>query len=130
MGRLRSDSGSSVGYQPWGAIRWLLPLYLVVLMVFWGAQHADGVIVPVKDTMTITPVPTALRCSQAYPCFYPAAYAADIVFPVINLHQAENWRPGGHTAWAYLAVASVATGLGWVLTTLAAAAFTGIFRRD
>jgi hypothetical protein len=120
------------GYQPLRAVGLLVAVYLAVLLVVWGAQHQDRVIVPAKDTKAIRPVPTALHCSPGYPCFYPAGYALDVVVPIINLRQAENWRPNGHApwGWAYFAVGWVATGLGWAFTTLAVAGYTGLVRRD
>ncbi len=120
------------GYQPLRAVGLLVAVYAAVLLVVWCAQHHDSVIVPAKDTKTIAPVPTALRCSPAYPCFYPAGYAVDVVVPIINLRQAENWRPDGHAAWgwAYIAVGWVASGLGWAFTTLAVAGYTGLVRKD
>jgi hypothetical protein len=120
------------GYQPLRAVGLLVALYAVVLLVFWGAQHYDSVIVPAKDTKAITPVPTAQHCSPAYPCFYPAGYAIDVVVPIVNLGQAEHWRPDGHAAWGsvYLGVEWVATGFGWAFTTLAVAGYTGLVRKD
>jgi len=90
------------------------------------------VIIPAKDINTIAPVPTALHCSPAYPCFYPAAYAVDVVVPIINLRQAENWRLNGHAVWgwAYIGGCWVFTGFGWAFTTLAVAGYTGLVRKD
>jgi hypothetical protein len=120
------------GYQPLRAVGLLMAVYVAVLLVFWIAQHHDGVMVPAKDTKNVAPVPTALHCSPAYACFYPAGYAVDVVVPIINLRQAENWRPDGHAAWGwtYIAVGWVAIGLGWAFTTLAVAGYTGLVRRD
>jgi hypothetical protein len=120
------------GYQPLRAVGLLAAVYVAVLLVFWGAQHHDSVIVPAKDTKNITPAPTGLHCVPAYPCFYPAGYAVDVVVPIINLRQAENWRPNGHAAWgwAYIAVSWIATGLGWAFTTLAVAGYTGLIRKE
>jgi hypothetical protein len=120
------------GYQPLRAVGLLVAIYLVVLGIFWFAQHQDNAIVPAKNTKAITPAPTALHCSSAYPCFYPAGYAVDIVVPIINVRQAENWRANGHAAWgwAYIAVGWVGTGLGWAFTTLAVVGYTGLVRRD
>jgi hypothetical protein len=119
------------GYQPLRAVGLLFAVYAAVLLVIWGAQHQDEVMVPAKDTRTVTPVPSALHCSPAYPCFYPAGYAVDVVVPIINLRQAENWRPDGHAAWGwiYIAVGWIATGLGWAFTTLAVAGYTGLIRK-
>jgi hypothetical protein len=132
LGSWLSDKTFGHGYQPWRAIAWLIALYLAVLLVFSAAQNTDGAMVPAKDTMAISSVPTASQCSSSYPCFSAARYASEIVFPAINWHQAEYWRLGGSAAWisAYTAVESIATPIGWALTTLAVAAFTGIFRRD
>jgi hypothetical protein len=120
------------GYQPLRAVGLLAAVYIAVLLVFWGAQHYDKVIVPTNDTKTIAPAPTALHCSPGYPCFYPAGYAVDVVVPIVNLRQAENWRPNGHASWGwtYITVGWVATGLGWAFTTLAAAGYTGLVRKD
>jgi hypothetical protein len=132
LGNWLLDKTIRHGYQPLRAVGLLLAVYVAVLLVAWGAQHHDSVIVPAKDTKTSTPVPTALHCSPAYPCFYPAGYAVDVVVPIVNLRQAENWRPNGHVAWgwAYIAVGWAATGLGWAFTTLAVAGYTGLVRKD
>jgi hypothetical protein len=132
LGNWLLDKTIRHGYQPLRTIGLLVAVYAAVLLVFWGAQHDDSVIVPAKDTKTITPVPTAQHCSPAYPCFYPAGYAVDVVVSIVNLGQAEHWRPDGHAAWgsACLGVAWVATGLGWAFTTLAVAGYTGLVRKD
>ena len=132
LGNWLLDKTIKHGYQPLRAVVLLAAVYLAVLLVAWGAQHHDSVIVPAKDTKSIAPAPTALRCSPAYPCFYPAGYAVDVVVPIVNLRQAENWRVNGQASWgwAYLAVGWVATGLGWAFTTLAVAGYTGLVRKD
>jgi hypothetical protein len=132
LGNWLLDKTIRHGYQPLRAVGLLVAVYVVVLLVFWGAQHHDSVLVPAKDTKAITPVPSALHCSSAYPCFYPAGYAVDVVVPIVNLGQAENWRPDGHApwGWAFLAVGWIATGLGWAFTTLAVAGYTGLVRKD
>jgi hypothetical protein len=131
-GNVLFDKLFGYGYQPMRAIAWLIGLYAVVLLVFLVAQHQDGLLVPAKDTKSLTPAPTALQCSAGYPCFYPAGYAVDVVVPIINLRQAENWRPNGDAAWgwAYIVVVWVGTGLGWAFTTIAVVAYTGLVRKD
>jgi hypothetical protein len=132
LGNWLLDKTIKHGYQPLRAVGLLIAVYAAVLLMVWGAQHHDNMIVPAKDTKTITPVPTALHCSPAYPCFYPAGYAVDMVVPIVNLRQAENWRLNSHAAWgwAYTTGGWVATGLGWAFTTLAVAGYTGLVRRD
>jgi uncharacterized protein YjbI with pentapeptide repeats len=119
------------GYQPLRAVGWLALLYVVVLLMFWWAQHRDSVIVPTRDFGAHS-APTALKCRSDYPCFYPAGYAFDVVIPIIKVGQADNWRPDGQApwGWAYLTGSWLATGLGWGLTTLAVAGYTGIIRKE
>jgi hypothetical protein len=132
LGNWLLDKTISHGYRPLRAVAFLVAVYALVLVGAFAGQHYDNLIVPAKDTKDITPVPTALHCSPAYPCFYPAGYAVDVVLPIVNLRQAENWRPDGHAAWgsAFIAVEWIATGLGWAFTTLAVAGFTGIVHKD
>ena len=132
LGNWLLDKTIKHGYQSLRAVVLLAAVYLVVLLVAWGAQHHDSVIVPAKSIKDIEPVPTAMQCSPGYPCFYPAGYAVDVVVPIINLRQAENWRVDGQASWgwAFLAVGWVATGLGWAFTTLAVAGYTGLIRKE
>jgi hypothetical protein len=53
-------------------------------------------IVPAKDTTGLHPPPVAARCTTDYPCFSPVGYAIDTVIPLINIHQAEYWRPNAN----------------------------------
>ncbi|MFJ2582823.1 hypothetical protein [Kitasatospora aureofaciens] len=55
-----------------------------------------------------------------------------MVVPLINVHQADNWRPNGDVSWgwAWTAGTWTATGLGWALSTLAVAGYTGLIRKD
>jgi hypothetical protein len=132
LGNRLLDTTIKHGYQPLRAIVLLVAVYLAVLGVFSYAQHHDDVIVPAKETKEIKPPPTARRCSPAYPCFYPAGYAVDVVVPIVDLGQAENWRVNGDARLGrvYIAVAWLATGLGWAFTTLAVAGYTGLVRSD
>jgi hypothetical protein len=90
------------------------------------------VIVPAKDIRTLTPTPTALQCTASYACFYPAGYALDVVVPIVNVRQAENWRPNGEAdwGWAYVGGSWLATGFGWAFSTLAVVGYTGLVRKD
>jgi hypothetical protein len=68
LGNWLLDKTIKHGYQPLRAVGLLVAVYLAVMLVAWGAQHHDSVIVPAKDTKSITPAPTALHCSPGYPC--------------------------------------------------------------
>ncbi|MFF4148478.1 hypothetical protein ACFY0A_46360 [Streptomyces sp. NPDC001698] len=120
------------GYKPLNAVWWLIGVYILVFLAFLLAQHHDAAMIPAKPTTPLQEVPTARDCVQNYPCFYPAGYAVDVVIPLINVHQVENWRPNGDApwGWALSAGAWVATGLGWALSTLAVAGYTGLIRKD
>jgi hypothetical protein len=120
------------GYRPLRATALLAVVYLAVLLALWAAQPRPGLIVPAKDVRTIDPAPTAERCVDGYPCFYPAGYAVDAVIPLLHLRQVENWRLNGSAdwGWAFIAGTWVATGLGWAFSTLAVVGYTGLVRKD
>jgi hypothetical protein len=128
------------GYQPLRAVALLLAVYLGTFGAFWAAQHhppsrpsyALDLVVPAKDVKTLQPSPTARRCTATYPCFYPALLALDTVVPIINIHQAENWRLNGDApfGWALVTISTAATLLGWGFSTLAVVGYTGLVRRD
>jgi hypothetical protein len=120
------------GFQTWRALAGLVGLYAIAFSAFLFAQHQQGLITPANTQAAEREHPTALQCAPTYPCFYPAGYAIDIVFPLINLHQAENWRADGHHSWgwAWITGTWVATGLGWALATLVVVGYTGLARRD
>ncbi len=120
------------GFQTWRALAGLLGLYAIAFSAFLFAQHQPGLITPANAQAAAHGHPTATQCAATYPCFYPAGYAVDIVFPLINLHQAENWRADGDHSWGWAWVAGTwaATGLGWSLATLVVVGYTGLARRD
>ena len=126
------DTTIRYGFQTWRALAGLVGLYAIVFSAFLFAQHQQGLITPANTQATAREHPTATHCVASYPCFYPAGYAVDIVFPLINLHQADNWRADGHHSWgwAWITGTWVATGLGWSLATLVVVGYTGLARRD
>ncbi|MGW7719187.1 hypothetical protein ACWGKK_33510 [Streptomyces chartreusis] len=120
------------GYQPLRAVGLLAAVYILVLLAALAAGQSEGVIVPANDTKDLSPAPTAQHCTGNYPCFYAAGYAVDVVIPLINTQQSDNWRINGDApwGWAWTAGSWIATGLGWAFSTLAVAAYTGIIKRD
>jgi len=65
--------------------------------------------------------------------FHAAAYAADLVVPVLSLGQTDAWAPsrdrgfwGGVLWWARWLFAA----LGWIVTAFGAAAITGIIQKE
>jgi hypothetical protein len=118
------------GYQTWRAVAGLAAVYVVVLIVFWLAQHRTDLIVPAQASVGLHPAPAATSCTSRYPCFSPAGYAIDTVIPLINVHQAEYWRPNASApgGWFLVYVTWTGIGLGWALTTLIVAGYTGLVR--
>jgi hypothetical protein len=123
------DVSIRYGYQTWRAVAGLAALFLVVLAIFWLAQYRTNLIVPAQ-TITLGPTPTVARCTGHYPCFSPVGYAIDTVIPLINVHQADYWRPNASVSdgWVLTYVTWVGTGLGWALATLIVAGYTGLIR--
>jgi hypothetical protein len=83
---------------------------------------------PVDSIAGLHPVPSALHCVASYPCFYPAGYAFDVVFPLVNVRQAEFWSINGAAAggWALVAITWIMTILGWVGATFLVAGLTSL----
>jgi hypothetical protein len=125
------DKTIRYGYQTWRAFVWLAALYAAVLVIALIAQHHGAAVVPAKDTTGINPAPSALVCVSKYPCFYPTGYAFDTVVPIINIHQADYWRPDSTAVWGdtLLWFSWAGTVIGWLLVTLAVAGYTGLVRR-
>ncbi|SIO31636.1 hypothetical protein [Vannielia litorea] len=73
------------------------------------------------------------QAGQDWETFSSLAYAADLVIPLVNFGQEEAWAPStsrspwGRVGWG---LRWFAKGLGWIVTALAAAALTGVIRRD
>ena len=68
-----------------------------------------------------------------YETFQPVAYAADLLVPLVDLGQEAAWAPStsrsdwGRALWW---VRWLAKAVGWVIAALAAAAITGVIRRE
>lgn len=132
LGNWLLDKTIKYGYQTWRAAVALALLYLVTVFAFMFAQHQRNLIIPSQQANTRSTTQTALHCVPDYPCFYPAGYALDIDVPLINIHQADNWRVNGSGQWGWVWVAGtwVATVTGWALATLLVAGYSGIVRKD
>jgi hypothetical protein len=125
------DKTIKYGYQSWRAGAGLAALFIIVWVLSVVAQHLH-IIVPVGNVTGLKMTPSADRCMADYPCFFPAGYAIDTVIPIINVHQAQYWGPGGHGPWGWAWVTGtwIATALGWALATLLVAGYTGLVRQD
>jgi hypothetical protein len=126
-----ADKTVQYGYQNWRAGLAMVAIYLEIMILSILAQH-HGLIVPIGDTTGLPRMPTATQCSADYPCFDPAGYAVDVVFPLINVHQAEFWGINAAAPWgqAAAAILLVSTVLGWVGATFLVSGLTSLVRRQ
>jgi hypothetical protein len=116
------------GYDLRRAAVWLAMLYVAVVLAFVAAQHHSGTLVATERTSPPLPGDAALHCRPAYPCFYPMTHALDLVVPILDVPQADAWRPERNTF--YVGVTVAATVLGWAFSTLTVLGFTGIARKE
>ena len=125
------DKTIKYGYQNWRAIWFMAAIYVIVAVVLLFAQ-GHGLIVPVGSINGLHPVPVATRCHTNYPCFYPFGYSLDVVFPLINVHQAQFWGVNGAAPWGRVLISFtwVATALGWVGASFLLAGLTSLVRRN
>lgn len=75
----------------------------------------------------------ALAPGKDYETFYSFAYALDVVVPVLDLGQTDAWAPSpARGEWGYrlFYLQKMFVVLGWVVTAIAAAAISGMIRRD
>jgi len=68
--------------------------------------------------------------ASSYPAFSPWMYSLDTLLPVLDMGQRTFWRPnptkqGGRMAMTYFYVQSV---VGWALSLLAVAGFSGLVK--
>lgn len=134
------------GYKPFRSLGWLLGLWLVAAYLAANAWYG-GSMVPnsavilnstewraVEDETLAAQLWSDLgQPGQDWETFSAIAWGFDVVVPIIDVGQTSAWAPSpargvsGHLAWWGRWVLSV---LGWVVAALAAAAFTGIIRRE
>lgn len=107
------------GYRSHRAFIWALAFVLVGAIVFYEANR-NHLIVPAKADGT------------GIASFNPFAYSLDTFLPIINLRQRESWIPDGQDSsgfmvqvylWIHIIV-------GWILTTLGVAGFTGLVKKE
>jgi hypothetical protein len=114
------------GYETQRVIAFVAVLWLASIYPFHLAQ-THHVMQPASSYSG--PTPGATRCTAAYPCFVPAVYSLEILFPVINPHQVAYWLPSGvsplgRLLWVYVWCAIL---LGWVLSIAVAGGIGHLF---
>jgi hypothetical protein len=115
-GVLRLTTG--YGYDPLRSIAWIIAEVVIGAVVFKLAFDHRALV----DTTD----------KGARTTFNPFFYSLDVFLPIVDFNQAQFWIPTGHGllgavtqwfAWFHIAV-------GWMLSTLAVAGFSGLVRTD
>lgn len=135
------------GRSPMLAFAWLAAVWLVGAAVFWDAERTGalrpndgGAIASAAWQGCAGAAPSRMACWQAtpagrdWPAFQPLAHSLDLTLPVIDLDMARWWTPDEGADWRWAAAtrtwAWVQMGLGWFLSLLAVAGFSGIVKSD
>jgi hypothetical protein len=136
------------GYKPWLSLAWLgglIGLMMLAAQFTWTAGDFapnSAVILTSQDWKTIADGPSENPAAdwtdtqapgKDYETFYSFAYALDVVVPVLDLGQTDAWAPsparGNWGYWMFYAQKMFIVA-GWVVTAIAAAAISGMIRRD
>jgi hypothetical protein len=149
------------GYRPWNALVALAAVFAVAWALA-SATWTEGSFAPNSDVILTSPAWMELMetdCIGPLPddyfndcvknpadkwsatdapgmdwdSFHSAAYAVDLVVPILNLGQTEAWAPSkdrGPFGWWLWWGRWVLIAAGWFVTTLGVAALTGIIRRE
>lgn len=136
------------GYKPWLSLWWLgclVGLMMLAAQATWNAGDFapnSAVVLTSQDWKAIADGPSenpaadwtdALAPGKDYETFYSFAYALDVVVPVLDLGQTDAWAPSpARGDWGYwmFYLQKIFIVLGWVVTAIAAAAISGMIRRD
>ena len=104
------------GYQPELSLRWLGLFLVIGAIVFHLAKTAELM----EETNGQPPT-----------TFNPIVYSLDALIPVIDFKQEKFWIPKGEGKFGILVqiYGWIHTIMGWALTTLAIAAFSGLLRK-
>ncbi len=136
------------GYKPLRSLAWIAGLVTVMMIaaqLTWKAGDFapnSAVVLTSQDWKAIADGPSenpaadwtdALAPGKDYETFYAFAYALDVVVPVLDLGQTDAWAPsparGEWGKWMFY-LQKIFIVLGWVVTAIAAAAISGMIRRD
>jgi len=129
------------GYAPRFALYWSLGVVLLGSLLFWSGNRqslmspvADGVY---KDAAYLS----SGTLPDGYQTFNAVIYSLDVFLPIVDLHQEATWQPNSSKR-CFVGGADFACGsllryyfwiqivIGWALTTLAVAGFSGLVRKD
>jgi len=95
------------------------------------SEHSKQMIV--EDMIPAHPWTAPDAPGKDYETFYSFAYALDVVVPVLDLGQTDAWAPSpARGDWGYrlFYLQKIFIVAGWLVTAIAAAAISGMIRRD
>jgi hypothetical protein len=118
------------GYKSWRAIVLIIALFLAGTGIFAWA-FADGIMVPTATDVILTPdYQRAGVMPRDYPAFAPWAYSADVLLPIVDLHQESYWLPDARRplGWIVRAYLWFQIAAGWALSSIFVVAVTGLVR--
>lgn len=136
------------GYKPWLSLWWLggmVAIIMIAAQATWNAGDFapnSAVVLTSSDWKSIADGPSGNPAAdwtasnapgKDYETFYAFAYALDVVVPVLDLGQTDAWAPSpARGDWGYrmFYLQKMFIVLGWVVTAIAAAAISGMIRRD
>jgi hypothetical protein len=135
------------GRMPMMAFAWLAVVTALGTALFWDAErngalrpNDPGAIAATAWQGCIGTQPSRLTCWRATPAgrdwpeFQPVIYSLDLALPVVDLQMARWWTPDETADWPWAAATRwwkwVQIGLGWALSLLAVAGFSGIVKSD
>jgi hypothetical protein len=135
------------GRRPMLAFAWLAVIWLLGAAIFHQADRAGalrpnngGVLLSAAWQACKDEEPDRLACWRAkpegrdWPHFDPLVYSLDLALPVVNLQMAQWWTPDEAAAWQWAeATRRWKWGqiiLGWALSLLAVAGFSGLVKTD
>lgn len=130
------------GYQPHRALLFALAFVLLGGFIF-AEGYSQDLISPSKfETKVPTTTSISSQIPKEYPKFNAFVYSLDLFLPIVDLRQKSYWQPNSKTGseilttLVYIQWGSVVQYyfwmhilLGWFLTTLWVAGFTGLVRR-
>ncbi|GAB2569417.1 oxidoreductase [Paractinoplanes abujensis] len=107
------DATVGYGHRPGLALVWLAALLILGSLLFTAFHHGGAVL--------------AKGGAGPTPAFNPPLFTLDLLLPVVNLRQRDNWVVVG-TAAQY--VSAVYVVLGWIIATAVVAALSGLLKKN
>jgi hypothetical protein len=126
------------GYRPQNAL-WYSSALIILGAVVFNYGYANQLISPSSNFGPFDE--SKSQVSPNYPVFNPVVYSIDVFLPIVDFHQESHWLPNGKRGrdinlflfktssdklflyyfWLHIV-------LGWILTSLSVAGFTGLIR--